>query len=105
MTLSKTSFREIVTKIASSSRGATAIALADITKSLNQREKIAAPSPYYDWSKIDLTESDIDRGNLLLQVFQDNARQTYPATGLVLKYSEPTFICKWTNTTTRAGYS
>ena len=103
--LSKTSFREIVTQIASSSRGATAIALADITKSLNQRGKIAAPSPYYDWSKIDLTESDIDRGNLLLQVFQDNARQTYPATGLVIEYSEPTFICKWTNSTTRTGYS
>jgi hypothetical protein len=105
ITLSKTSFREIVTQIASSSRGATAIALADITKSLNQREKLAAPSPYYDWSKIDLTASDIDRGNLLLQVFQDNARQTYPATGLVLDYSDPTFICKWTNSTSRTGYS
>src|SRR4030042_2881444 len=105
ITLQKTSFREIVTQIASSGRGATAIALADVTKSLNQREKIAAPSPYYDWSKIDLAESDLDRGNLLLQVFQDNARQTYPATGLVLKYSEPTFICNWTNPLTRTGYS
>jgi hypothetical protein len=105
ITLSKTSFREIVTQIASSSRGATAIALADITKSLNQREKIGAPSPYYDWSKLVLTESDIDRGNLLLQVFQDNYRQTYPATGLVLTYSEPTFLCKWTDPTTRTGYS
>ena len=104
-TLPKTNFREIITQVASSSKGATAIALADITKSLNHREKIAAPSPYHDWSKLDLTESDIDRGNILLQIFKDNTRQTYPATGLVLQYSEPKFVLNWTNPTTRTGYS
>ncbi len=110
-TMPKTGFREAANQIASSSRGAVAMALADVTKNLNLRAKSSGSSPYLDWDEMVPTSDEENHGVELIQEYQTNMRLSYPSTGLVLNFTNIEanslvgFYCNWTDTTNRRGYS
>lgn len=103
--LQKSDFRETVTGIHYGSKGAVAMALADASKRLNQREKVAPPSPYYTPSRLTLAEEDKTEGLRMIYFFRDNSIESYPMAGLVLNFSNIEFYCNWSNIEGRRGYS
>ncbi len=98
--MQQSDFRQTVTQITSSSRGAIAIAMAQVSNLLSQRVKTS--SPYYNGSKISSTSNDVNEGLSILQSCQTNIMQSYPTAGLELNYENPFFSCNWTG---RTGYS
>jgi hypothetical protein len=98
--MQQSDFRQTVTQVASSSRGAIAIGMAQVSELLSQRVKTS--SPYYDGSTISSTSYDANEGLTILQSCQNNIMQSYPTVGLVLNYVNPFFSCNWTG---RTGYS
>ncbi|MGQ9679322.1 MAG: hypothetical protein ACUVV4_00930 [Candidatus Bathyarchaeia archaeon] len=101
----KSDFRDTATKLYYGSKGAIAMALADASKRLNQREKTDPPSPYYNRTELALTEKDKIEAMRMIHLFQNNSLKSHPMTGLVFNFSNIDLYCNWSNPQDRKGYS
>lgn len=98
ISLPKQQFREDVTQIALSGRGALASSLADVSNRLKNRAQI---SQYQNYTYLQYSESNTSDRSLavdslvFLSKWYNDTVKSYPVTGLNLTNSRPEFRCFW----------
>ena len=101
-------FREDITQISVSARGALASTLADISMRLNTRAELSRyqMNTFLVYTETNSSDLEFTKDSLeFLGKWRNDTVASYPVTGLRLNYSRPEFYCVWNDTMTRVGYS
>jgi len=92
VTISKHEFREVTTQVSLNFRKAVALSLAGVSKELDFKASIRF---YSEFTKLDEYPEATEIGCEYLSDWQNTTLMQYPALGLNLSTSTPTFECDW----------